>query len=92
MVGSGFIGIEMAVEFAISGKNVTVIGGSRHILKDAFDSEIALQAEEIMLSYGVKYIGSDRVSEIIDKNNDNIVNGVKLCNTMTILRKTLHKK
>jgi len=78
IVGSGFIGIEMAVEFAISGKNVTVIGGSKHILKDAFDSEIALQAEYIMLSFGVKYIGEDRVVEIIDKNGDNIVNGVKL--------------
>ena len=78
VVGSGFIGIEIAVEFATNGKSVTVIGGSKHILKDAFDGEISLQAEEIMLSKGVKYIGEDRVIEIIDKNGDNIVNAVKL--------------
>jgi len=78
IVGSGFIGVEIAIEFAEIGKKVTVIGGSKHILKDAFDSEIALQAEEILLASGVKYIGEDRVVEIIDKNGDNVVNAVKL--------------
>lgn len=78
IVGSGFIGVEIAVEFAQSGKKVTVIGGSKHILKDAFDSEVGLQAEEILLASGVTYIGEDRVVEIIDKNGDNFVNAVKL--------------
>ena len=78
IVGSGFIGVEVAVEFASKGKNVTVIGGSKHILQNAFDSEIAEQAEELMLEAGVKYIGRDRVTQIIDKNSDNIVNAVKL--------------
>ncbi len=78
VVGSGFIGIEIAVEFASKGKNVTVIGGSKYILQNAFDSEIALQAEKIMLAAGIEYIGKDRVVEIIDKNGDNIVNAVKL--------------
>ncbi len=78
VVGTGFIGIEMAMELSSSGKNVTVIGGSKHILKGAFDCEIAQQAEEIMLKAGVKFIGEDRVVAIIDKNNDNIVNAVKL--------------
>ncbi len=78
IVGSGFIGVEVAIEFASKGKNVTVLGGSKHILKNAFDSEIGSQAEELMLKAGVKYIGSDRVIEIIDKNGDNIVNAVKL--------------
>ena len=78
VVGRGFIGIEIAVEFATKNKNVTVIGGSKHILKNAFDSDIGLQAEELMLKYGVKYLGDDRVVEIIDQNSDNIVNAVKL--------------
>ena len=78
VVGSGFIGIEIAVEFATKGKNVTVVGGSKHILPNAFDSEIALRAEEIMLKAGVKYIGQDRVVQIIDKNSDNTVNAVEL--------------
>jgi len=78
VVGTGFIGVEMAMELASAGKNVTIIGGSKHILKGAFDSEIAQEAEEILLQSGVKFIGSDRVSAIIDKNDDNIVNAVKL--------------
>ncbi len=78
IIGSGFIGVEIAAEFAGSGKKVTVIGGSKHILKDAFDSEIGLQAEEILLASGVIYIGEDRVVEIIDSNGDTVVNAVKL--------------
>ena len=78
IVGNGFIGVEVAVEFASKGKNVTVIGGSKHILEHAFDSELGLIAEEHMLKAGVKYVGQDRVVEVIDKNGDNIVNAVKL--------------
>jgi len=78
IVGTGFIGIEMAMEFAGAGKDVTVIGGSKHILKGPFDAEIAIQAEEIMLEQNITFIGSDRVVEIVDFNGDNIVNAVKL--------------
>jgi len=78
VVGTGFIGVEMAMELSSVGKNVTLVGGSTHILKGAFDSEIAVQAEEILLNAGVKFIGDDRVSAIIDKNNDNSVNAVEL--------------
>ena len=78
VVGTGFIGIEMAMEFAESGKNVTVIGGSEHILKGPFDPEVAIQAEEILLKHGITFIGNDRVTAVIDKNGDNIVNGVQL--------------
>ncbi len=78
VVGSGFIGVEIAMEFAESGKNVTIVGGSEFILNRAFDSDIAQVAQEIVEKAGVKYIGSDRVVEIVDKNGDNIVNAVKL--------------
>ncbi|MEA1917993.1 MAG: FAD-dependent oxidoreductase [Campylobacterota bacterium] len=78
IVGTGFIGIEMAMEYAETGKNVTVIGGSKHILKNAFDTELAIEAEELMLKAGITYIGDDRVVEIIDKNGDNIANAVKV--------------
>jgi len=78
VVGTGFIGIEMAMEFSESGKNVTVIGGSQHILKGPFDPEVAIQAEEIMLKHGITFIGSDRVDKVIDHEGDNIVKGVQL--------------
>ena len=78
VVGSGFIGVEIAMEFAKSGKNITIVGGSKHILPNAFDSEIAIQAEEIVFAQNVKYIGEDRVEEILDTNGDSVVNSVKL--------------
>jgi len=96
VVGTGFIGIEMAMELASSGKKVTVVGGSRHILKGAFDSEIAAQAEVLLLEAGVNFIGSDRVTAIIDKNGDNIVNAVelksgKVIDTETVILATGYK-
>lgn len=78
IVGTGFIGVEVGLEFATKNKKVTIIGGSKHILKNAFDSEIALRAQKILDEFDVKFIGEDRVVEVIDKNNDNKVNGVKL--------------
>lgn len=78
VVGTGFIGIEMAMELASLKKNVTLIGASEHILKGAFDSEIAMQAEEILLQAGIRFIGNDRVDAIVDKSGDNIVNAVQL--------------
>jgi pyruvate/2-oxoglutarate dehydrogenase complex dihydrolipoamide dehydrogenase (E3) component len=84
IVGTGFIGVEMAMELASAGKKVTLIGGSEFILKGAFDTDIAQQAQKILLEAGVEFIGNDRVVEIIDKNDDNIVNAVKLQSTKTI--------
>ena len=78
VIGTGFIGIEMAMELSNDGKKVKVIGGSKHILKGAFDSELALEAEKILLETGIEYIGNDRVKEILDLNGDNIANAVEL--------------
>lgn len=78
VVGTGFIGIEMAMELKESGKNVTVVGGSKHILKASFDAEVAIQAEEILLAHGVTFIGEDRVASLLDKNGDQHVNAVQL--------------
>ena len=76
VVGTGFIGVEMAMELKSSGKNVTLVGGSQHILKGAFDSELAAEAEKILLDAGIVFIGNDRVSQIIDNKSDNVVNAV----------------
>ena len=78
VVGTGFIGIEMAMELRAAGKNVTIVSGSRHILKGSFDEEIAVRAERIMLESGVKYVGEDRVVEVLDGNGNGVVSGVEL--------------
>ena len=78
IVGSGFIGIEMAVELAQAGKSVTVVSASKHILKHSFDRELANHAKDLMVEAGVNYIGKDRVVEILDNDGNNIVHAVKL--------------
>ena len=78
VVGTGFIGIEMAMELRESGKNVTVVGGSKHILKGSFDAEVAMQAEEILIAHGVTFIGEDRVQAVLNKNGGKSVDAVQL--------------
>ncbi len=76
VVGTGFIGIEMAMEFAENGKEVTLVGRSRHILKGSFDSEVAAMAEEIIKSANINYIGGEGVDKILENNG--VVCGIKL--------------
>jgi len=96
VVGTGFIGVEMAMEFAESGKNVTLVGGSKYILKGAFDQEIAIEAEKIVLNKGLTFIGEDRVKDISDTNNDGTVSTVtlasgKLIKTQAVIMATGYK-
>ena len=53
IVGTGFIGVEIATELSGVGKTVTVVGG-RHILAGSFDSDMAVEAEEIMHGMGIR--------------------------------------
>jgi pyruvate/2-oxoglutarate dehydrogenase complex dihydrolipoamide dehydrogenase (E3) component len=78
VVGTGFIGIEMAIELCRSGKEVTVVGSKEYILANSFDDEIAAQAHQEMLNAGVKYIAHDRVVDVTDNSGDGVVDMVKL--------------
>ena len=78
VVGTGFIGIEMAMEFADNGKNVTVVGGSEHILKGPFDPEVSIYAEDVIIKHGIDFIGNDRVVGVIDSTGGNVVDSVQL--------------
>ena len=82
VVGTGFIGVEMAMELRSTGKNVTIVGGSKHILKGSFDDEIAAKAEAIMQASGVEYVAEDRVVEVLEENG--VVSGVKLKSGKTL--------
>jgi NADH oxidase (H2O2-forming) len=64
VVGTGFIGVEMALELRSTGKEVTIIGG-RHILADAFDVDMAIAAEEIMKEKGIILSLGQHVSHIV---------------------------
>ncbi|MCX6074297.1 MAG: FAD-dependent oxidoreductase [Campylobacterales bacterium] len=76
IVGTGFIGVEMAMELRSVGKEVTIIGG-RHILADAFDVDMALQAEEIMKEAGITLSLGQHVSQILQ--SDGKASCVELC-------------
>ncbi len=76
IVGSGFIGVEIGIELAKSGKDVTIVAGAKNILNTAFDVELATQAEELTKSVGVVLELGEYVSGV--KEKDGVVVGVEL--------------
>jgi pyruvate/2-oxoglutarate dehydrogenase complex dihydrolipoamide dehydrogenase (E3) component len=82
VVGTGFIGVEMATELASVGKEVTLVGSSCHILKNSFDKELASQAEDIVKNQGIDIVQGVAASGIVEK--DGIAAGLKLCDDKVI--------
>ncbi|MHC5225842.1 CoA-disulfide reductase [Ignatzschineria sp. LJL83] len=70
VIGGGFIGVEAAEAFKEKKKNVTLIEYSKRILEKIFDEEITTLLEEELYRNGVNLNVNERVSEIID-NDDN---------------------
>jgi len=64
-IGAGFIGVEISDELKKMGKDVTLIEVLPHILRLAFDEELALEAEEILKSRGVNILTGVGVKEIL---------------------------
>lgn len=65
VVGTGFIGIEVAIELADHGKEVTLIGDQARVLQNALDPEFAEDAENIIAQKGVRLIKNAKVEEIL---------------------------
>jgi len=68
VIGGGFIGVEMADEINKLGKNVTLVEILPHVLSIPFDDELAIQAEEILISRGINIKTGDGVKEILGKD------------------------
>ncbi len=64
-VGGGFIGVEISDELNKKNKDVTLAEILPHILTLAFDKELAVKAEEILQSRGVKIKTGQGVKEIL---------------------------
>ena len=64
-VGGGFIGVEISDELNKRNKDVTIAEMLPHILTLAFDEELAVKAEEILQSRGVKIKTGQGVKEIL---------------------------
>lgn len=76
IIGTGFIGVEMATELCSAGKDVAIIGG-KHILADAFDLDMAVAAESIMKEMGIRLVLGQHASRIIPAGD--IAQGAELC-------------
>lgn len=63
VVGTGFIGIEVAGELARAGKKVHLVGS--RLLKHAFDAEFSEQMEAIMLHENVTFYKDRRSCEVL---------------------------
>nr|WP_321268597.1 FAD-dependent oxidoreductase [uncultured Sulfurimonas sp.] len=76
IVGTGFIGVEIACELSNIGKDVTIVGGS-HVLAGSFDEDMAINAQEIMKSLNVKLALGQHADRIIQENN--MAKSIELC-------------
>ena len=81
VVGGGFIGVEVSDELNKKNKDVTIVEILPHVLSLAFDKEMAVRAEEILKSRGVKIKSGVGVKEIL---GDNKPTGVLLDNGETL--------
>lgn len=81
VIGTGFIGVELAEQLKNSGKDVTVVGGG-HILANAFDEDMAIKAEEIMKQKEIKLSLGQHASGVIEDNNK--ATAIELCDSTTI--------
>jgi len=81
IVGGGFIGVEMSDELNKKDKDVTLVEILPNILGLAFDKELALEAEQILQSRGVKIktgigvkqiLGDKKVSSVLLNNSEKI--------------------
>ena len=81
VVGTGFIGVEMAAELVQDGKDVTIIGG-HYILAGAFDEDMAVQAEEIMQGMGIAMVLGQHATSVT--HNEGTAAGVQLADGSTV--------
>jgi len=65
VVGTGFIGVEIADELRSSGKEVILIGPT--LLKKSFDKEVSTYMESIIKEKGIEHIKGERTTAIVTK-------------------------
>jgi len=81
IIGGGFIGVELSDELNKQKKDVTIVEILPHILTLAFDTEMAIRAEDLLKDRGVNIISGVGVKEIL---GDTKATGVLLENGETI--------
>ncbi|GEK29044.1 FAD-dependent oxidoreductase [Furfurilactobacillus siliginis] len=78
VIGSGYIGAELAEQYALTGKEVTLVDGLPRVLAKNFDSDITERVEKEYTDHGVKlalgemvksFSGDDKVTVTTDKGS-----------------------
>lgn len=81
VIGAGFIGVEISDELKKAGKEVVLLEKLPHILGLAFDTDVAMKAQEILISRGVEIKtgagvkaleGNDTVNKVVLDNGETI--------------------
>ncbi|MFA5138613.1 MAG: FAD-dependent oxidoreductase [Elusimicrobiota bacterium] len=75
VIGGGFIGVELADELRKTGKDVTIVEVLPHVLSLAFDDDLAVEAEKLLASRGVKVRANCKVVRLLGTGK---VDGVEL--------------
>jgi NADPH-dependent 2,4-dienoyl-CoA reductase/sulfur reductase-like enzyme len=75
VIGAGFIGIEMSDELKKAGKEITLVELQPNVLPQAFDPDVAVEAENILKERGIKLLTGYGVREIVGHKQ---VEGVKI--------------
>jgi NADPH-dependent 2,4-dienoyl-CoA reductase/sulfur reductase-like enzyme len=81
VVGGGFIGVEVADELHKAGKDVTIVEMLPHVLGAVFDDDVALKAQEVLVSRGIKIKSGVGIKSI---NGEKSVSSVTLANDEVI--------
>lgn len=77
VIGAGYIGAELAEQYAVTGKEVTLIDALPRVLAKNFDSVISDRVEQDYLDHGVKlslnekvvsFSGTDQITVTTDKS------------------------
>ncbi|MFD1433336.1 FAD-dependent oxidoreductase [Lacticaseibacillus yichunensis] len=61
VIGAGYIGAELAEQYALNGKQVTLIDALPRVLAKNFDSDITDRVEKLYTDHGVKLALSEKV-------------------------------
>jgi pyruvate/2-oxoglutarate dehydrogenase complex dihydrolipoamide dehydrogenase (E3) component len=81
IIGTGFIGVELAYELSTKNKEVTIIGGG-HVLSGSFDEDMAIKAEDIMKNANINLALGQHAKDIVIE--DNIAKNITLCDGSSI--------
>lgn len=73
IVGSGFIGLELAEQLVDLGKNVKIINNTSEIMTNIFDSDISEKILESAKNHGIEFLLEESYEGFITKQNKAII-------------------